>query len=273
VRKLAGSTQGIARRGQPYIPVSDWDLRMFYRFFCLNARLSCGRKYVRIWRLRSLLPAVVMVLAPALVAQDDLSRKAQQIEELLRSGEFSTAEPLVRECLKQAPHDIYFLGQLEMSLNGQGKYAEEDQVAANVRQIWASEYKQEWLAKGSPVAESSWARIMISTKDYYAIGVEYFVPHLVEGNPSAKDKKFNLMADYKVIALPKRKDAGSRIFQLNKTAWEKDYWLEEYSRESINTIQTYAVKPDIRAVTKAVADYLDQKVQQAGPTFSYPRRP
>ena len=228
---------------------------------------------MRTWRLRSVLPALVMVLAPALVAQDDLSQKAQQIGELLRSGEFSNAEPLVRECLKQAPHDIYFLGQLEMALNGQGKYAEDDQVAANVRQIWASEYKEEWLAKGSPVAESSWARIMISTKDYYAIGVEYFMPHLVEGDPTAKDKRSNLMADYKVIALPKRKDAGSRIFPLNKTAWEKLYWLEEYSRESINTVHTYAVKPVIRAVTKAVADYLDQNDPKAGPSFSYRRRP
>ena len=114
---------------------------------------------------------------------------------------------------------------------------------------------------------------MISTKDYYAIGAEYFMPHLVEGDPTAKDKRSNLMADYNVIALPKRKDTGSRIFQLNKTAWEKNYWLEEYSRESIDTVQTYAVKPDIRAVTKAVADYLDQKVPQAGPRFIYPKRP
>ena len=155
----------------------------------LHARLSCGRGYVSTWRLTSVLPAGVMVLAPALVAQDDLYRKAQQIGDLLRSGEFSNAEPLVRECLKQAPHDIYFLGQLEMALNGQGKYAEDDQVAANVRQIWASEYKEEWLAKGSPVAESSWARIMISTRDHYAIGVEHFMPHVVERDPTAKDKR------------------------------------------------------------------------------------
>src|SRR5215469_1777584 len=115
--------------------------------FSLRARLRCRSRCVRTWRLRSVLPALVIALAPALVAQDDLSQKAQQIGELLRSGEFSNAEPLVRECLKQAPHDIYFLGQLEMALNGQGKYAEDDQVAANVRQIWASEYKEEWLAK------------------------------------------------------------------------------------------------------------------------------
>ena len=199
----------------------------------------------------------------------DLSRRADAIDNLLRSGKFQEAEPLVRECLLQSPHEIHFLGQLEMSLNGQGKYAEDDQVAANVRQIWASEYTEEWLAKGSPVAQSSWARIMISTRDYYAIGVEYFLPHLVEGDPAAKDKKSNLMADYKVIALPKRKDTGSRIFQLNKTAWEKQYWLEEYSSESITTVHVYAVKPDIRAVTKAVADYLDQKDPNAGPSIFF----
>jgi len=87
-------------------------------------------------------------------------RHRSWIENLLKSGEFEKAEPLVRECLRQVPHEIYFLGQLEMSLNGQGKYAEADQVAARVRQVWKSEYKEQWIANGSPVAEASWARIM-----------------------------------------------------------------------------------------------------------------
>jgi len=199
-----------------------------------------------------------MVLAPAVVAQDDLSRKAQEIEELLRSGQFSSAKPLARECLKHAPHEIYFLGQLEMSLNGQGKYAEDDQVAANVRQIWANEYKEKWLAKGSPIAESSWARIMIPSKDYFAIGAEYFTPHLVEGSVEGKEKASALVADYKVIALPKHEGVASRIFMLNKAAAEKDYFLEEYSRPRLSMVASYPKeKPDIRIVTKAVVVYLD----------------
>jgi len=199
-------------------------------------------------------------------------RHRSWIENLLKSGEFEKAEPLVRECLRQVPHEIYFLGQLEMSLNGQGKYAEADQVAAHVRQVWKSEYKEQWIANGSPVAEASWARIMISLRDYYVIGTEYFMPHPVGGNPAAKDKTLTLMAEYKVIALPKRKDGVSRIFMLDKAAFEKHYFLEEFSAKAILMVATYGnEKPDIRTLTKVVADYLD-KGRTDGPGF-YPGRP
>jgi len=190
-------------------------------------------------------------------AQDDLSQKSQAIEDLLNSGKFEKAEPLVRECLRQRPHEVYFLSQLEMSLNGQGKRGEADKVAASIRQIWKSEYKARWVAKGSPVAESSWARIMTASKDYYVIGTEYFMPHLVGGDP--KDKMTSLWADYKVIALPKSKDGGSRIFMLDKAASEKNYFLEEYTGEAIVMVAAYGKeKPDVRDLAKKVADYLDR---------------
>jgi hypothetical protein len=210
-------------------------------------------------RSRSMLSALALLLATTLLAQDNLSQRAEVIGNLLKSGQFEKAEPLVRECLRQVPHEISFLGQLEMSLNGQGKYAEADQVAASVRQIWKSEYKEQWIANGSPIAEASWARIMISSKDFYVIGTEYFMPHLVEGDPTAKDKTFDLMADYKVIALPKVKGTVSRIFMLDKTASEKHYFLEEFSAGKITMVATYGnEKPDIRTLTKVVADYLDK---------------
>lgn len=222
-------------------------------------------------RPRSVLAAIALLLATTLLAQNDLSQRSELIENLLKSGEFEKAEPLVRECLRQVPHEIHFLGQLEMSLNGQGKYAEADKVAASVRQIWKREYKEQWIANGSPVAEASWARVMISSRDYYVIGTEYFMPHLVGGDPAAKDKTFTLMADYKVIALPKRKDDVSRIFMLDKTASEKHYFLEEFSAKAILMVATYGnEKPDIRTLTKVVADYLD-KGQTDGPGF-YPGR-
>jgi hypothetical protein len=214
---------------------------------------------------RSVLAVLALLLATTLLAQDDLSQRSELIENLLKSGEFEKAEPLARECLRQVPHEIYFLGQLEMSLNGQGKYAEADQVAARVRQIWKSEYKEQWIANGSPVAEASWARIMISSSDYYVIGTEYFMPHQVGGNPADRDKPSTLMADYKVIALPKRKDGVSRIFMLNKAASEKHYFLEEFSAQAILMVATYGnEKPGIRSLTKVVADYLD-KGQTGGP--------
>ncbi len=199
---------------------------------------------------RRLFLALTLVLAVRLPAQDDLSQKSQAIEDLLKSGKFDQAEPLVRECLRQVPHEIYFLGQLEMSLKGQGKHGEADEVAARVRQIWKSEYKERWIAKGAPVAESSWARIMTASRDYYVIGTEYFLPHPLGGD---------LMADYKVIALPMRKESGSRIFMLDKAASEKNYFLEEYTRNAIVMVAAYGKeKPDIRDLTKKVADYLDR---------------
>jgi hypothetical protein len=223
-------------------------------------------------RPRSVLAALTLLLATTLLAQDDLSQRSELIENLLKSGEFEKAEPLVRDCLRQVPHEIYFLGQLEMSLNGQGKYAEADQVAARVRQIWKSEYKEQWIANGSPVAEASWARIMVSSKDYYVIGTEYFMPHLVGGDAAAKDKTLTLMAYYKVIALPKGRDGISRIFMLDKTASEKRYFLEEFSTKAILMVATYGnEKPDIRTLTKVVADYLD-KSRTDGPGL-YPGRP
>jgi len=71
---------------------------------------------------------------------------------------------------------------------------------------------------------------------------------------------FNLMADYKVIALPKLESGASRIFMLNKAAIEKHYFLEEYSRTNggVTMLATYGKeKPDIRVLTRTVVSYLD----------------
>jgi len=177
---------------------------------------------------------------------------------LLKAGKFEQAEPLVRECLRQAPHEIYFLSQLEMSLNGQGKHGEAEELAARIRQIWKSEYKAQWIAKGSPVAESSWARVMTASRDYYVIGTEYFMPHLVEG---PKAGATSLWADYKVIALPRHKQENgrSRIFMLDKGALEINYFLEENMGEAIVMVAKYGKeKPEIRDLAKTVADYLDR---------------
>ncbi|HTY24781.1 MAG TPA: hypothetical protein VMC85_16750 [Desulfomonilaceae bacterium] len=176
----------------------------------------------------------------------------------MRSEEFAKAETMARQCLLQSPDDINFLSQLEMSLNGQQKYEEADQVAARVRQIWKSKYKEEWIAKGSPVAESSWARVITSSKNYYVIGTEYFMPHRLGGDPTGNDKEFALIASYKIIATPKRENGSSRIFMLDKTASENNYFLEEFSGKAIVMVAAYGRRePDIRVLAKTVVDYLD----------------
>jgi hypothetical protein len=211
---------------------------------------------------RCFLPAVVLLaLVAACGAQlsnSDLEQKSKKIQALLLAGKFDEAEPVVRECIRQLPAEIYFLGQLEMVLNGQGRFREADELRHQIRKLWEKNYKAEWIAKGSPVGESSWARVVGSSRDYDVFAVEYFVPRLLEG----KDRKdpFALIAYYKVIALPKQGNGPSRILQFDKAANEKNYFLEEYSEKAISMAEMYGNEmPDIRTVIRDAISYLDGK--------------
>jgi hypothetical protein len=188
-------------------------------------------------------------------AQQDLGRRSENLQALLYGGKFDEAEPLARECVEQAPEEIYFLSQLEMALNGQGKVREADELRDRILKLWEQKYKEKWMAKGAPVDESSWARVIATSQEYHVIGTEYFIPRLIEGK---KDDPLALYAFYKVIAFPKEGGGTSRILQLNKSKEEKNYFLEEYSQGSIVMAKTYgAGKPDIRAVVSDAVVYLN----------------
>jgi hypothetical protein len=109
-----------------------------------------------------------------------------------------------------------------MVLNGEGRYVEADYVRDHIRGSWEANYKQEWIAKGRPVAESSWSRVIVFGRDYYVLGAEYFSPRLLEGD---KGDPLAITAYYKVIAL-REENGEARIFQLNKASVEDDYFLE-----------------------------------------------
>lgn len=217
--------------------------------------------------LRCCLPTVILLaLAASPCAQlsnSDLEQKSEKIQALLRAGRFDEAEPLARECLRQRPAEIYFLGQLEMALNGQGKSREADELRDQIRKLWEKDYKANWLAKHSPVGESSWARVVGSSKDYDVFGVEYFVPRLLSGGNPA------LIAYYKVIAVPKQGNGPSRILQLDKYQNEKHYSLEEFSEKAISMAEMYGNEmPDIRTVVRDAISYLDGKRKRA----EFPRK-
>ena len=188
-------------------------------------------------------------------SESDLEQKSEKIQALLRGGKFNEAEPLVRECIQQLPEEIYFTGQLEMVLNGQGKFREADELRDKIRKVWERDYKAKWIAKGSPVGESSWARVVGFSKEYDVFGVEYFVPRLLVGS-----RNDSLVAFYKVIAFPKTANGPSRIFQLDKSPNEKNYFLEEFSDKAISMAKMYGNElPDIRAVVADAIGYLDGK--------------
>jgi hypothetical protein len=193
----------------------------------------------------------------ALRGQDDLREKSKRLQAFLFAGKFDEAEPLVRESLRQVPEEIYFLSQLDMVLNGQGKYRDADHVRDRIRTIWEKKYKDKWIAKGAPISESSWSRIMAASKDYYVNGAEYFIPRVLEGR---SDDPLAIVAFYKVIALPKEGSGPPRIFQLDKARAETNYFLEEYAGRRTSMVATYKnKKPDIRALVPDAVAYLDRK--------------
>jgi hypothetical protein len=195
--------------------------------------------------------------AAALSADEGLVEKSKKIQQLLFNGMFDEAEPLVRDCLRQAPEEIYFLSQLDMVLNGQGKYHDADAAGDRIRTIWVKKYKDKWLAKGAPISESSWSRMMSASRDYYVSGAEYFMPRVLEGKPG---DPLALIAFYKVIALPKQGGGPARIFQLDKAKVENYYFLEEYAR-AITRVSSYRTRPDIRTLVSDTVSYLDQKMK------------
>jgi TonB family protein len=189
----------------------------------------------------------------------NVKEKSDKIQALLREGKFDEAEPLARECIRQVPADISFLGQLERILNGQGNFREADELRDQVRTLWEKNYKAEWIAKGSPLGESSWTRFAGSSKDYDVFGLEYFVPRILwRGDPA-------LIGYYEVIALPKLGSGPSRLFELDKYANEKDYFLEEFSENAISMAEMYGNKmPDIRTAVRDAISYLDGKKEKRG---------
>jgi hypothetical protein len=145
-----------------------------------------------------------------------------------------------------------------MVLNGQRKFREADGVRDQIKKLWKEDYEEHWIAKGSPVGESSWARVVASSTEYNVFGVEYFVPRLLEG-ANRKDP-LALLAYYKVIALPKKGNRASRIFQLDKSTNEQHYFLEEFSEKAVSVAEMYGSEmPDIRIVVADTIGYLDGK--------------
>jgi len=197
----------------------------------------------------------------AQLSKSYLEQKSEKIQVLLPAGKYDEAEPLVRECIRQMPEEIYCLGQMEMVLNGQSKFRQADELRDRIRKLWEEDYKANWIAKGSPVGESSWARVVGFSKEYAVFGAEYFIPRLLEGS-DPKDASA-LIAYYKVMAFPKTGKGPSRIFQLDKSAIEKHYFFEEFSDKAISIAKMYGNQiPDIRAVVADTIAYLDGKIEK-----------
>lgn len=197
-----------------------------------------------------------MALVPVLGAQCplDVEWHSQTIESLMMTGKFDDAEPLVHKRIQEAPNNINSLELLEVLMNGQHKFHEADEVRTQIRTLWLQQCKKDWIAKGSPTEESHWWRMASQSKDYYVVGSEYFLPQIIEGDPRDRSA---LIGYYRILGYP---TAGgrARLFLLNHAKTEKDYFLEEFSRDKITMASSYAKMPDLRVVVADVVKYLDR---------------
>ena len=185
---------------------------------------------------------------------DDCVKQADQMQQLLFAGEYDKVEPAIRNCVKKHPKEVAFLSKLDIVLNGQGKYTEAGKLRKQILEIWHQYYEADWRARGSPLRESSWARMILSTNDYVVIGVEYFVPQLLNEDPPLK-------AFYKVIALPRSKDINARLFKLEMSQWDETKFhvlREQFENGGKQIVQYGDKRPAFHRIVKDAAAYLEQ---------------
>jgi len=199
---------------------------------------------------------LLVMLASVLMSSPspDLREKADEIQTLVSAGEFAKAEPLVREGLKEAPEDLWFLSRLDVVLHGRDKDKEASEVRTQILDAWRRSYREAWIQKGSPVGEATWVRMMTSSRDYRVYGAEYFTPEVLGGD-------FPITSFYKVIALPKEGGEGGRVFKLEMSDLIEEFYVLRELLENGGGQQAVPYgprKPDLRQLVKDAVQYLDR---------------
>jgi hypothetical protein len=172
----------------------------------------------------------------------------------LWEGDGEAAEPLIRACLKQDADSILVLAQLDIALNAQKKYDEADEVAARIRAIWNRDMLADWVKRGSPVAEGSWARILVVSRDYGIAGAAYYEPQKL----GAKEPRITNY--FKFIVFPKDTTRNkTRLFKLEMSNLLEPYHvlrevLEDGGRQAIPYGRK---KPTIQSAAQDLVKYLD----------------
>ena len=199
---------------------------------------------------------LVVVMAGAVDAYADCKEEAAEIQQFIFAEKFEEAEPIVRKCLEGFPEDLAFLSNLDIVLNGQGKFNASKQVHDQILEIWKRDYEPKWREKGSPVSESSWARMVMQSKDYHVIGTEYYTPEPLGKEPAT------IYSFYKLIAFPKDDEGEARLFKLEMSDILGKYYVLRESFGNGGGAQRIPYgdqKPELRRVVKEAVSYLDNE--------------
>jgi hypothetical protein len=186
----------------------------------------------------------------------NLRETSMQIQSLIFTERFVDAEPLVQQCLQQVPEDLYFLSQLDLVLNGKGKYQEAEVLRSQILEIWERDHKAKWVEAGSPIAKATWARMFVPAQSYRVIGTEYYQPEVIGSD-------FPITSFYKIIAQPTKREQHPRVFKLEMSKLNDEFYvLREYFQGGGQQIVQYGVeKPDFYRVVMDTKTYLDAEEQ------------
>jgi hypothetical protein len=214
------------------------------RFACISTSFHCS-------------PVLIVALISTAWAQDrlDLPKTAEVIQTLISAGKFAEAEPFVQKCLKEAPDDLYFLSQLDMVLHGRHKDQEAEKLGIRIHSLWKAKHESQWIAKGSPVAEATWARMFIPGQKYNIVLSEYFRPEMIGAPP------LTITSYFKVIVLLKSAGHESRVFKLEMSKLTEEFYvlreLTGQRDEGRQTISYGSQKPTLRRLADDVVAYLN----------------
>ena len=198
----------------------------------------------------------VAVTAGAVHADGDCKEEAAEIQQFIFAEKFEEAEPIVRKCLEGFPEDLAFLSNLDIVLNGQGKFNASKQVHDRILEIWKRDHAAKWRDKGSPVREATWARMIMQSKDYFVVGTEYFTPEPLGKEPAM------IYSFYKLIAFPKAEGAEARLFKLEMSDILGKYYVLRESFTNGGGAQRIPYGdqlPELRRVVIEAVSYLDKE--------------
>jgi hypothetical protein len=197
---------------------------------------------------------LTLSVAGAAYADGDCKNEAAQIQQFIFTEKFKEAEPIVRKCLGEFPESLAFLANLDVVLNGQEKFKASEKVRDRILKIWHRDYEADWIAKGSPVREATWARMIIQSRDYYVVGAEYYTPEPLGNEPSF------ILSYYKLIAFPKVEGEEARLFKLEMSDIVGKYHVlrESFANGGGAQIIPYGEeKPALHRVVKEAVSWLD----------------
>lgn len=182
----------------------------------------------------------------------------KDIFESLKTDQFREAESQIRELQMQDPgnsSDLELLKYLDQALNGQGRIAEADAVANNLRSLWRSNVRNQWIAEGRPMQGSVHSRLILNHhKDYHVLAEQYYECEM------QKEKGGFSKAIFKVVAFPKDgRSLANRLFKLEEAVAGGQFVLKEhFNDKSSEAVRFYKslVAPDIREVAGHAVDHL-----------------